>query len=301
MTEVGLGQLKIDEFISNYKFSVQLFERMRNKVEAIARVFVLDGFNFAQKDLFSLSDPYLILKCGNKTFNERKEYQLDTCTPKFYKVYDFLITFPGASILSIDSYDYDDFFGDDHIGQTKIDLDDRFYNKDWCAVSRKPIEYRDLYHPASTIPQGTVKMWLNILPLTSKKADTAPPSILPEPNKEFEVRLTIWKTKDIEMMDLEGTSDVFVRSFLDADDDYLTDTHWRCTTGIASFNWMNLIKAKSRQKEYNLSIQTWDKDIIASNDLIGDFNLDIAPLMEDVYLTGKSKVFNKKFWNDYMK
>jgi len=66
-------------------------------------------------------------------------------------VFDFITTFPGASILYLDAFDFDDFFGDDHIGTTKIDLDDRFYNKEWSAIENKPIEFRDLYNPTSAI------------------------------------------------------------------------------------------------------------------------------------------------------
>jgi hypothetical protein len=99
--------------------------------------------------------------------------------------------------------------------------------------------------------------------------------ITPEPAQDYEVRLIIWKTKDIEMMDFEGTSDVYCRTFIDAAHDHLTDTHWRCQTGTASFNWRNKINIKSKQPDYNITIQAWDKDIIASDDLIGEFTLDI--------------------------
>jgi hypothetical protein len=37
--------------------------------------------------------------------------------------------------------------------------------------------------------------------------------------EDFEARLIIWETKDIEMMDFEGTSDAFVRSYFNADQD----------------------------------------------------------------------------------
>ena len=124
---------------------------MRLKVQSLCRIYCIEGFNFAKKDLFSESDPYLIIKSGKEVFNERANYQLDTSEPKFFKSYDFLYTFPGADVLIIESYDYDDFFGDDFIGATKIDLDDRFYNKEWCSIQKKPIEFRELYHPASTI------------------------------------------------------------------------------------------------------------------------------------------------------
>ena len=43
-------------------------------------------------------------------------------------------------------WDYDDLFGDDLIGKTSIDLDDRFFNCQWSALTEKPIEYRDLWH-----------------------------------------------------------------------------------------------------------------------------------------------------------
>ena len=53
--------------------------------------------------------------------------------------------------MVIEAYDYDGFFGDDLIGISKIDLDDRFYSQSWLAIEDKPIEYRDLYEDSSTI------------------------------------------------------------------------------------------------------------------------------------------------------
>jgi hypothetical protein len=91
------------------------------------------------------------VKCGKDKFDERQKYQLDTATPTFYKAYDFNVDFPGAPLLIIEAWDFDDFFGDDLIGITKLDLDNRFYNKEWSAIENKPVEYRNLYHPTSTI------------------------------------------------------------------------------------------------------------------------------------------------------
>jgi hypothetical protein len=54
------------------------------------------------------------------------------------------------------------FFGDDLIGTTKLDLDDRYFNKQWSSIESKPIEYRNLTHPTTTISQGVVKMWVEI-------------------------------------------------------------------------------------------------------------------------------------------
>jgi hypothetical protein len=158
-------------------------------------------------------------------------------------------------MVHIEAYDYDDFFGDDLIGISKLDLDDRFFNKEWCALETKPVEYRDLFHSSSTISQGVVKMWAEVMPMDSKAAQKDPIDLTPEPVKEYEMRLVIWKTEDIEMMDIEGCSDVFVRCFVDPDDDHLTDTHWRCQDGTASFNWRLLMKIKTQSSTgYQLTI-----------------------------------------------
>jgi len=59
--------------------------------------------------------------------------------------------FPGAPPISIEAYDFDDLFGDDLIGKTTVDLDDRYFNPEWQGIKDKPIEYRQLYHPSTSL------------------------------------------------------------------------------------------------------------------------------------------------------
>ena len=74
----------------------------------------------------------------------------------------------------IEAYDYDMMFGDDLIGRTEIDLDDRYYSSEWRAIHNKPIEFRDLYHESTQISQGTVTCWLDIIDRKDlKKAEEA--------------------------------------------------------------------------------------------------------------------------------
>jgi hypothetical protein len=54
-------------------------------------------------------------------------------------------------------------------------------------------------------------------------------NISPKPPTQMTLRLCIFKTKEIKMMDDEGTSDVYIRAFFDSRKDALeTDTHYRC-------------------------------------------------------------------------
>ena len=97
-------------------------------------------------------------------------------------------------------------------------------------------------------------MWCECLEVASKAAVIEPLDISGEPDKEFEVRVVIWKTKDLENMSWEGCSDAFFRLFFDPDNDSSTDTHWRCSDGKASYNWRILLNVKNKRPNYNLTI-----------------------------------------------
>ena len=127
-------------------------------------LYLVEGFDFASRDIGSFSDPYVILTLGSKVYNERDNYVTDEPNPKLYKMYKFVSDFPGSLPLEIEAYDYDDIFGDDLIGRTVVDLDDRFFNHKWTAIQHKPVEYRELYHQSTSLSQGIVTCWIEIVP-----------------------------------------------------------------------------------------------------------------------------------------
>ena len=62
-------------------------------------------------------------------------------------------------------------------------------------LAPKPIERRALYSNLSSCPQGEVELWVDIL--SQKKLSYPALDIAPPPLEDYEVRVIIWKAKDI--------------------------------------------------------------------------------------------------------
>jgi hypothetical protein len=109
-------------------------------------------------------------------------------------------------------------------------------------------------------------------------------------------------------MDYEGCSDIQIKARVNdgsknSDAWFLTDTHWRCQDGVGSFNYRLKIPCLHDPKsdELTLRVEAWDRDIVASNDAIGGFNLDLRAMRDDVMATRKKMVLHTKYWDDYLK
>lgn len=192
------------------------------------RLYVIEAFNLSSRDNGSASDPYLWIRCNDKVVNERDNYQLDTPDPKFFKHYDFEGIFPGCSPIEICVYDYDDIFGDDLIGKSILDVEDRYFCIEWAGLEDKPVEYRQIYHQSSSQEQGVVKCWLEINSAMKPPDSIKTWDICEKPPETFEVRVCIFNCKDVVMMDMEGTVDAYCRGFFDSKEDAQeTDTHYR--------------------------------------------------------------------------
>ena len=78
--------------------------------------------------------------------------------------------------------------------------------------------------------------------------------VTPQPIKNYQVRLIIFDTIDIVCSDVEGTSDVFIKAFVNDKDKKETDTHFRCSNGKASFNYRLLFNVDAPRKNYLMTI-----------------------------------------------
>ena len=124
----------------------------------------------------------------------------------------------------------------------------------------------------------------------------------PKPPEEFEVRVCIFDTVGIKMMDAEGTSDVYCRAFFDSKvESKETDTHYRCQNGKASFNYRLLFNLKHPRKDYTFTLQAYDRDFFKSNDIIGDTTIDLKLPIMDASLSGRPLGLNKTYFEAYLK
>lgn len=250
----------------------------------VVRVYALAGTNLTPHDAGGTSDPYIVLRLGNQVVSGRADYVSKTVNPEFYRVYEIKATLPGQSRLSVECWDMDLVSSDDLIGSTTVDLEDRWFEPSWQALGKehesgtryrpKPVETRTLWCPKSSAPQGSLRMWVDIL--TPQQAQRYPPvKISPPPPAEYEVRCIVWGTRDVK---LSGScEDLFVRGQLQGDPvQQESDTHWRCRDGSASFNWRMKFNVKLPCKFPYLNLQLYDRDIAKYNDLIGEAVLDLG-------------------------
>ncbi|RMX64262.1 hypothetical protein DD238_006948 [Peronospora effusa] len=267
------------------------------------RVYALDGVGFAPMDLGlngrpGKSDPYLRLTLGNQKLSDRKNYIEDTTDPDFYKMFVINAKLPGASILTIEAMDHDLIGGDDLIGKTTIDLEDRLFDRRWQAMGKmyetssrlrlKPLETRTINIPTSRAPMGTIKLWIDILS-PAQAHDYPPIDISLPPPVDMELRVVVWKARNVPSFDtMEDMNDLFFRCWMEGSDYQETDIHWRAKKGKGSFNWRMKFPITLGHKQTNTKIpyfhvQGWDKDVLSANDAIGEHTLDLGPSFRQAY------------------
>ena len=105
------------------------------------------------------------------------------------------------------------------------------------------------------------------------------------------------------MMDAEGTSDIFIRCYFNNKNYKETDTHFRNQNGKGSFNYRLLYDIEYPDKKNGtiLTVQAFDKDFFKANDLIGEAQIDLLPLFDDVSLTNRPMQLGKDYYEDYFK
>ncbi|KPP78333.1 otoferlin-like [Scleropages formosus] len=88
-------------------------------------------------DINGKADPYIAIRLGKSEIKDKENYISKQLNPLFGKSFDIEATFPMESMLTVAVYDWDLVGTDDLIGETKIDLENRYYSKHRaiCGIS----------------------------------------------------------------------------------------------------------------------------------------------------------------------
>uniref|UniRef100_A0A8C7SF72 Otoferlin n=1 Tax=Oncorhynchus mykiss TaxID=8022 RepID=A0A8C7SF72_ONCMY len=98
-------------------------------INVLVRVFVVRATDLHPADVNGKADPYVVIKLGKSELKDKENYISKQLNPVFGKAFDMEATFPMESMLTVSVYDWDLVGTDDLIGETKIDLENRFYSK----------------------------------------------------------------------------------------------------------------------------------------------------------------------------
>jgi hypothetical protein len=291
----------------------------------VCRLYVLRGLNLTPMDPGfggrpGKSDPYLKVKLGDVIFDDRKNAVDDVTDVDFYKMIEFGCELPGISQLTLQVFDHDIIGADDLIGETTIDLEDRWFDQKWQRIgvenrvepsgatddsprwNTKDVERRTLYVPTSNASQGIVECWLDIMS-PGEASVFAPDDVALPPTEVFEVRLVIWKCKDVPAADTFGgqdMTDMYIRSWVEGCDLQETDTHWRAKKGKGSFNWrmkfdVELGHNTRAMKFPYLHMQLWDRDLLKWNDCMAEATVNLGAYFRKAF---KKQIAIKLFETD---
>uniref|UniRef100_A0A4W5JNP9 Otoferlin n=1 Tax=Hucho hucho TaxID=62062 RepID=A0A4W5JNP9_9TELE len=98
-------------------------------INVLVRVFVVRATDLHPADVNGKADPYVVIKLGKSELKDKENYISKQLNPVFGKAFDIEATFPMESMLTVSVYDWDLVGTDDLIGETKIDLENRYYSK----------------------------------------------------------------------------------------------------------------------------------------------------------------------------
>lgn len=102
---------------------------LNSLIQFVVRVYCIRAIGLRPKDLNGRSDPYIKIILNDQIINDRQNCILGQVNPDFGRCFELNGVFPRDHTLTIVVMDWDATTADDLIGETKIDLENRFYTK----------------------------------------------------------------------------------------------------------------------------------------------------------------------------
>ncbi|XP_039653756.1 fer-1-like protein 4 [Perca fluviatilis] len=97
-------------------------------LKVLVRVYIVKATTLAPTDPNGKADPYLVVRSGQQSLDTKDRYIPKQLNPTFGEVFEFTVSFPLETELVISVMDHDLIGSDDFIGETRVDLENRFYS-----------------------------------------------------------------------------------------------------------------------------------------------------------------------------
>lgn len=226
--EDRLGDSK-REFLYLYQYD-NLLKSISNFEKIIIRLYITDIMLSNEKT--DNDDPITI---------ETRVYLNNTLVQKRRKDilsrYDIPSSLPGNCLLKIEIWKSEELFGDELIGNTVIDIEDRYFDLKWNELKDKPIETRELNNNNSN--QDNISLWVDIHSKKNMKLSKVwdISNLNLHDNNRFQLRLVVYRAELYDTINsvTNETNDLYISASNDNDKQY-SDIHYNCN-GYAYFNW----------------------------------------------------------------
>uniref|UniRef100_A0AC11B0N8 Uncharacterized protein n=1 Tax=Ovis aries TaxID=9940 RepID=A0AC11B0N8_SHEEP len=125
-------------------------------IKLLVRVYVVKATNLAPADPNGKADPYLVVSAGRERLDTKERYIPKQLNPIFGEVLELSISLPAEPELTVAVFDHDLVGSDDLIGETHIDLENRFYSHHRANCGLGPREdgynaWRDAFQPSQIL------------------------------------------------------------------------------------------------------------------------------------------------------
>ncbi|TRY91493.1 hypothetical protein DNTS_029472 [Danionella cerebrum] len=98
-------------------------------IKVLVRVYVVKATNLAPTDPNGKADPYVVVKVGQQQMDSKERYIPKQLNPVFGEVFELTVSFPLETELKLYIFDHDLVGSDDLIGETHVDLENRFFSR----------------------------------------------------------------------------------------------------------------------------------------------------------------------------
>ncbi|XP_065071964.1 myoferlin-like isoform X2 [Rhopilema esculentum] len=164
---------------------------MSTVTECIVRVYIIKAIELQPQDSGGKADPYVVVELGKKKVSDKDNYCPNTVDPIFGRMFEIEASIPIAKDLKIKIMDYDLIGRDDLIGETVVDLENRYLTK-YRATCGLP----QSYHSSGTFQWRDVKSPKEHLERWCERHSVAKPQYLS--NTQLVLDSKIYKLEDFE-------------------------------------------------------------------------------------------------------